>query len=70
MDDKEYILTKENYIELYGRMCVFKVMVMDFYGDPFWIMGLTFFHNYYTVFDQDNSRIGFAESIYSSILSS
>jgi hypothetical protein len=70
MDDKEYILTKENYIELSGRMCVFKVMVMDFYGDPFWIMGLTFFHNYYTVFDQDNSRIGFAESIYSSIPSS
>jgi hypothetical protein len=25
-------------------------------------MGLTFFHNYYTVFDQGNSRIGFAES--------
>ena len=30
-------------------------------------MGITFFHNYYTVFDIDNKRIGFAESAYSSI---
>jgi Eukaryotic aspartyl protease len=56
-------MTKENYVERQGTMCVFKIMQMDFsYQDPFWIMGLTFFHNYYTVFDQGNSRIGFAES--------
>jgi hypothetical protein len=42
---------------------MFKVMYMDLsHQDPFWIMGLTFFHNYYTVFDQQNSRIGFAQS--------
>jgi hypothetical protein len=28
----------------------------------FWVMGLTFFHNYYTVFDVENKRIGLAES--------
>ena len=56
-------MTKENYVERQGGMCVFKIMSMDFsYQEPFWIMGLTFFHNYYTVFDQGNSRIGFAES--------
>jgi len=33
----------------------------------FWILGVTFFHNYYTVFDIDNKRIGFAESIESAV---
>lgn len=28
----------------------------------FWVMGLTFFHNYYTIFDSDNKRVGMAES--------
>lgn len=35
-------------------------------NNRFWVMGLTFFHNYYTVFDVDNQRIGFAESKISS----
>ena len=33
----------------------------------FWVMGLTFLHNYYTVFDVENKRIGFAESSLSNI---
>lgn len=68
IDGKVYTMTKENYVERQGGMCVFKIMSMDFsYQEPFWIMGLTFFHNYYTVFDQGNSRIGFAESKLSNI---
>jgi hypothetical protein len=36
----------------------------------FWILGVTFFHNYYTVFDIENKRIGFAESIESVVTNS
>ncbi len=28
----------------------------------FWVMGLTFLHNYYTVFDPKGQRVGFIES--------
>ena len=29
----------------------------------YWILGLNFFENYYTVFDYENMQIGFADSI-------
>jgi len=51
IDDKEYILTKEDYIMLYNGDCVFKIMEFDFWPrEGFWILGLNFFHNYYVVF--------------------
>lgn len=31
-------------------------------GRKTWILGLNFFTNYYSVFDYENKRIGFAES--------
>ena len=31
-------------------------------NNRFWVMGLTFFHNYYTIFDSDNKRVGITES--------
>ena len=68
MNNKIYKLAPENYIEREGALCAFKIMTMDFTGQQaFWIMGLTFFHNYYTVFDHQHLRVGFAESKLSSL---
>ena len=33
-------------------------------GTNNWVLGLNFFHDNYVVFDQQNSRIGFADSIF------
>jgi hypothetical protein len=48
-----------------GGEVVFMIMTMpdSTWDIDFWILGLNFFHNYYTVFDMDNSRVGFAPSI-------
>jgi len=32
-----------------------------------WIMGMNFFNDYYTVFDYEQNRLGFAKSINSNI---
>ena len=68
IDGHNYTMTRENYIERDSGLCLFKIMYMDIsYTRPFWILGLTFFHNYYTVFDQENLRVGFAESTLSNL---
>lgn len=62
-------MTKENYIWLYDGDCIVKIMYYDFStsSDPFWILGLNFFHNYYTIYDMDSMRVGIANSIYSNL---
>ncbi len=58
----------ENYVERENGVCAFKIMTMNMYGkNAFWIMGIPFFQNYYSVFDQANLRVGFAESKISSL---
>lgn len=65
IDSSIYTITKENYIARSAGKCVFKIMHLKFGAAierRFWIMGLTFFHNYYVAFDVENSRIGFSVS--------
>lgn len=58
---KPYKINRDQWFERSGETCVIKFMHAP--GRKMWILGLNFFTNYYTVFDYENKRIGFAESI-------
>jgi len=63
IDGVVYTIPRSSYVQMYGwNTCQLNLM---FYEDwSLWILGLNFFHNYYAVFDQGKSRVGFAQSIY------
>ena len=58
----EYSIPPESYLTSYGSICTINVMYMPSLSN--WVLGLNFFQNYYVVFDQQNMRLGFADSIY------
>jgi len=51
-DGKEYHVPRETYVSKGGYIC--SVRLMSIASMDHWILGLNFFHNYYTVFDQEN----------------
>jgi hypothetical protein len=59
----EYKIPREQWYERNEEhsMCVIKFMHGP--GKDAWILGVNFFMNYYTVFDYENKKIGFAPSI-------
>ena len=64
INGEEYILPKENYIyrsKKPGKDAICGIMILEG-GKDTWILGLNFFPNYYTVFDQENQRIGLGVS--------
>lgn len=61
VEDDTYLIKREQWVERGQGQCVIKFM----HGptSEYWILGLNFFLNYYAVFDYENERLGFAESI-------
>jgi hypothetical protein len=57
-----YTLPRESYVLVEGSVCALKLMSTA--SMNVWILGLNFFENYYTIFDQENRRVGFAPSIH------
>ena len=60
LNKKDYHIPKQSYVFKYKSTCFLKIMHHPTL--PFYIMGLNFFNNYYTIFDQDNGRVGFTPS--------
>lgn len=56
-----YVIPRDQWFERSGYQCVIKFMHGP--SKDYWILGLNFFTNYYTVFDYESLSIGFAPSV-------
>lgn len=64
IEGSNYFIPRDSYVISEYNTCYLKIMHHP--SLPFHIMGLNFFQNYYTVFDQEQGRLGFAPSIHAS----
>jgi len=63
--DTFYTISKHQYIIFKEDFCVVQIAPsQDGYGG---FLGINWFENYYTIFDVENKRVGFAESVYSQL---
>jgi hypothetical protein len=62
INGQKFYLPSDSYLLKERDTCYMKIMHHP--KLPFYIMGLNFFHQYYTVFDQEERRLGFAPSIH------
>jgi len=64
IDGTPYYLPKESYVVRFASANYCEMKIMKHPIIQVWILGLNFFENYYTVFDQEELRVGFAPSIH------
>jgi len=64
IDGKDYTVPGPKLVIQTAGMCLFAMMAMDMpKPGPAWILGDVFMREYYTVFDYENEKIGFAKAI-------
>merc|ERR1712038_1109473 len=64
IDGNDYTVPGKDLVIGSSGMCIFAMMGMDFpKPGPQWILGDVFMRKYYTVFDYEGARVGFAPAI-------
>merc|ERR1712154_135394 len=64
IDGNDYGVAGKDLVIESGGMCIFAMMGMDFpKPGPQWILGDVFMRKYYTVFDYEGERVGFAKAV-------
>ena len=65
IDQTTYTISKHQYMINRNGHCVLQIAPTGNTGKAY--LGINFFENYYGIFDMENKRVGFAESIYSEL---
>ena len=65
IDGTDYKIPRSSYVSMSGTRCTVEIGSARSWN--YWILGLNFFEQYYSVFDKTNMKIGFAASIHNDV---